>query len=357
VAHDFNNILGSILGGLSLLELELGASAAQHVDIKEMIAQVERGAELAKQLLGFARRGKYDARPLDLARVLEKTSAMFGRTRKDITIQLDIAPGLLSVLMDHTQLEQVLLNLFLNASQAMPEGGRLLLRAENAEIDGESEEAKHGVRPGRFVKLVVADTGIGMDAATQARIFEPFFTTKAPGQGTGLGLASAYGIIDNHEGSIAVESEPGKGTTFTLLLPATDRTTASDKAPAASIQRGKGTILVVDDEEQMLRTCSRLLETIGYDVLTAPGGKQAVELLRRHADRISLVMLDMTMPEMSGSQTYDKLKEIAPGAKVLLSSGYSMDGQAQGIMARGCNGFIQKPFDVATLSAKLLEIL
>jgi two-component system, cell cycle sensor histidine kinase and response regulator CckA len=357
VAHDFNNILGGIMGGLSLLEVELGDAGPLHPDIREMKALVWRGADLAKQLLGFARGGKYDVRPLNLARVVEKTCAMFGRTRKDITIQIDVVPGLLSVLMDHTQLEQVLLNLFLNAGQAMPEGGRLLLRAENAEVDRESAEAKRGARPGHFVKLIVADTGIGMDAATQARIFEPFFTTKASGKGTGLGLASVYGIVHGHAGSIAVESAPGEGTTFTLLLPATDRPTSSDKAPAATILRGKGTILVVDDEEQMLRACTRLLQTIGYDVLTAPGGKQAIEMLRQHGDEISLVMLDMTMPEMSGRQTFDKLREIAPSIKVLLCSGYSMDGQAQDVMARGCNGFIQKPFDIAALSAKLLEIL
>jgi two-component system, cell cycle sensor histidine kinase and response regulator CckA len=357
VAHDFNNILGGILGGLSLLEAGFGEPGAEHPDIQEMKALVWRGADLAKQLLGFARGGKYDVRPLNMVRVLEKTSAMFGRTRKDITIQVDIAPGLPSVLMDHTQLEQVLLNLFLNAGQAMPGGGRLLLRAENANIDGASEEATRGVSTGHFIKLVVTDTGMGMDAATRARIFEPFFTTKPHGKGTGLGLASAYGIINSHGGSIDVESAPGEGATFTLLLPATDRMPSTNSAQEASIQRGKGTILVVDDEKQMLRTCARVLETLGYRALTASGGRQAMEILQQHGAEIDLVMLDMTMPEMNGSQTYDNLKEIAPAVKVLLSSGYSLDEQARDIMARGCNGFIQKPFDVAALSAKLSEII
>jgi CheY-like chemotaxis protein len=196
-----------------------------------------------------------------------------------------------------------------------------------------------------------------MDAATQARIFEPFFTTKDVGQGTGLGLASVYGIIKGHGGFIRVESQPGEGATFTLLLPATDRRPVSERALAALIQHGRGTILVVDDDELVLKGSARMLEQIGYDVLTASGGKQAIELLRQQGEKISLVVLDMTMPEMSGSETYDRLMQIAPGAKVLLCSGFSIEGQAQKILARGCNGFIQKPFDIATLSAKLLEIL
>ena len=259
IAHDFNNILGGILGGLSLLDLELGEANAHHDDILEMEALVERGAELTRQLLGFARRGKYDVRPLDLARVVRKTIAIFGRTRLDITVQIDVAPGLQAVLMDHSQLEQVLMNLFVNAGQAMGEGGRLIVSAENA-VRSREEVAPYGAEPGRFVKLVVADTGVGMDAATLARIFEPFFTTKGPGQGTGLGLASVYGITKSHGGFITVESEVGRGTSFTLFLPATDRPTAP-RMPSRRRRssRGNGTILVVDDEEQILKVYAGLL--------------------------------------------------------------------------------------------------
>jgi PAS domain S-box-containing protein len=359
IAHDFNNILGGILGGLSLLDFDLGEVSKHHPDIQEMKALVKRGADLTKQLLGFARRGKYDVKPLDLALVAEITSTMFGRTRKDITILRDIAPDLWSVLMDHTQLEQVLLNLFINAGQAMPEGGRLLLSAENAEFAAE-DAAPPGAAPGRFVKFSVADTGGGMDAATLARIFEPFFTTKEPGQGTGLGLASVYGIIKSHAGSITVESALLQGTTFTLYLPATDLPAVALEVKAqteALIQPGTGTILVVDDEEIILEIFAGLLQRIGYGVLTARSGKQAIELMREHGKKFALVMLDMTMPDMSGRQTYDALQEIAPGTKVLLCSGFSLEGQAQEILAHGCNGFIQKPFDAAMLSAKLSEIL
>jgi PAS domain S-box-containing protein len=356
VAHDFNNILAGLLGGLTLLDLELGELGEHRSDVPEMIGLVKRGAELARQLLGFARRGKYDVRPLLLAPVLEKTCAMFSRTRKDLTLEIDVAPGLRAVLMDHAQLEQVLLNLFLNAGHAMPDGGRLFLRAENLMLASD-EAARHEVAPGAFVKLLVADTGVGMDAATQARIFEPFFTTKAPGQGTGLGLASVYGIVKNHGGFIEVESALGEGATFSLFLPATDAPILSRGTPALGMVRGVGTILVVDDEEYVARVCGRMLEQLGYSVMIAAGGAQAIELVRRHGARISLVMLDLVMPGMSGGQTYDALRALAPSLKILLASGYSLEGQAQEILARGCDGFLQKPFSPGTLSAKLRELL
>jgi CheY-like chemotaxis protein len=288
--------------------------------------------------------------------MVAKTSAMYGRARPDISIQFDFAPGLLAVLMDHSQLEQVLLNLLVNAGQAMPLGGKLLLHAENADLADE-EGALLGVPPGLYAKLLVTDTGSGMDAKTMGRIFEPFFTTKGPGEGTGLGLASVYGIIKNHAGFIGVESEKGKGTTFTLLLPATERQVAEDKTPMAVLQHGTGTILVVDDDAQIAKVCSRLLQKFGYEVLTAPGGRQAIELVRRYGAKIALVLLDMTMPEMSGRQTYEELQKIVPGIKVLLASGYSLEEQAQGLLDRGCNGFIQKPFDAVVLSAKVQDIL
>jgi two-component system cell cycle sensor histidine kinase/response regulator CckA len=261
-----------------------------------------------------------------------------------------------AVLMDHTQLEQVLLNLLVNAAQAMPRGGHLLLSAENADLTS-AQVDPYGATAGRFVKLVVTDTGVGMDAATQARIFEPFFTTKRRGEGTGLGLASVYGILKSHAGIITVTSEVGTGTSFTLFLPASDRVIEKDKRPIASIQRGTGTILVVDDEEKFAQVFARLLRKIGYDVLTASGGRQAIEIVTQHGKTISLVILDMIMPEMSGSQTYDALHKIEPKLKVLLSTGYTINGQVQEVLDRGCNGFIQKPFDITTLSAKVREIL
>ncbi|NTV52032.1 MAG: response regulator, partial [Candidatus Firestonebacteria bacterium] len=352
IAHDFNNLLAGILGGLSLLDLELGETGKPHAAILEMQSLVERGADLTKQLLGFARQGKYHVRPLNLAREIQQTSTVFGRVHKHLVIALELAPNLHAVLMDQTQLTQVLLNLLVNAGQAMPEGGRLLIRAEDA-LPGAQDTPP--VAAG-FVKLMVADTGSGMDAATQARIFEPFFTTKGPGQGTGLGLASVYGIVKSHGGAIGVESKPGQGTTFTLFLPATDQPVAEEKTPAA-IQRGTGTILVVDDETSIVSVFARLLQKMGYSVLTAPGGEQALEIVRQRGKQVSLVILDLNMPGFNGRQTYDALQAIVPGLKVLLASGFSLDHQAQEILARGGNGFLQKPFNAATLSAKLREIL
>jgi len=354
IAHDFNNILAGILGELSVLDLGLDAGDVSHARIQDVLALVSSGSDLTKQLLALARRAPHDAKPLDLSRVLTKTSMMFGRTRKEIEIRLDFSPALLAVLMDRTQLEQILLNLLVNAAQAMPRGGQLFLSAENVEL-ADSDAARSGVAPGRFVKLKVKDTGIGMDAATQARIFEPFFTTKGPGKGTGLGLASVYGIVKSHAGFISVESEVGQGTTFSVFLPATEQPTPDEKTPAPVIVRGSGTILVVDDEQHILRALSRLLETLGYDILTASSGRDAIDIVRRRGLGISLVILDMIMPEMSGAQTYDLLRKVAPGIKVLLSSGYSIETQAQDMLARGCKGFIQKPYDVATLSSVLYK--
>jgi signal transduction histidine kinase len=356
VAHDFNNILGGVLSGLSLLELELGDAGDRHrADIQDVKDLVRRGAELANQLLGFSRGGKYDVGPRDVCEVVQKTAAMFGRTRRDISIVQEFASDLDAALVDHAQLEQVLLNLFINAAQAMPGGGRLTVRADNAMLTVVEAEC-HGAKPGRFVKLVVADTGTGIAPAILPRIFEPFFTTKAPGHGTGLGLASVYGIVKNHGGVITVESEVAKGTTFTILLPAADEPADGRPLPPPDIRLSHGTLLIVDDEESLLRLCARLLRAMGYEVLTASGGRAAIELVRKHHDTLALVILDMTMPEMSGAATFDAIREIAPEIKVLLSSGFSVDGQAQALLDRGCHGFIQKPFDAATLFAKIQSL-
>ena len=248
---------------------------------------------------------------------------MFGRTRKDITIRIDVAPGLHAVLMDHAQLEQVLLNLFVNAAHAMPDGGNLRLRAENAEVSSE-QETPPGALPGCFVKLEVTDTGVGIDATTQARIFEPFFTTKGIGSGSGLGLASTYGSSRATADSLRSRalSEAARPLHCSCRPPIT---VAEEEASTAAIHHGAGTILVVDDEEQILRINARLLERIGYDVITASSGRQAIDLLLLHRNKISLVILDLIMPDMSGRQTYDALDEILPGVKVLLCSGYSSD--------------------------------
>jgi two-component system, cell cycle sensor histidine kinase and response regulator CckA len=355
IAHDFNNILAGLLSGLSLLELEPSTPAEREADITDMKALVARGAHLIRELLGFARRGKYDVKPLDLGSIAQKTLALFSSTRRDITFHLDLAPRLSPVLMDHTQMEQVLLNLFVNASQAMEGGGQLLLRVEDAQLEPE-DTAPHSAASGHFVKITITDTGAGMDAATRARIFEPFFTTKASEKGTGLGLASVYGIIKSYQGFIEVESTLGAGSTFRIFLPASGEPTTAEKPKAGTVQRGKGTILVVDDEAMILKSSARLLKMMGYDVLTAQGGQEAIQLLKQHKESISLVILDLTMPKMSGTSTYKAIREVTQDVKVLLSSGYSIEGQAQALLEQGCSGFIQKPFDTSTLSAKVAAL-
>ncbi|MCP4577665.1 MAG: response regulator [Deltaproteobacteria bacterium] len=216
------------------------------------------------------------------------------------------------------------------------------------------------VEPGRYVKIAVTDTGVGMDRGTRERIFEPFFTTKERGGGTGLGLASVYGIIKNHGGFINVYSEMGHGATFNIYLPATGAKGKAERAERKGedeIIRGKETILFLDDEDMILEVAKEVLEHLGYKVLTAGSGKEAVKIFDDNKDQIDIVLLDMIMPDMSGGDVYDRMKDISPEVKALLSSGYSISGQATEIMDRGCNGFIQKPFKMKELSQKLREIL
>jgi len=355
IAHDLNNIFTGLMGGLSMLAIRLDQDDKSRVYVRDMTDLVNSANDLSKHLLDAAYRAKCEVRPLNVARAVAKTSAMFGRTRKEIEFRLAFPSGLMAALMDSTQFGRVLLNLLVNAAQAMPHGGPIHLSAENVDL-ADSDVAPFGAESGRFVKLAVTDTGVGMDAATQARIFEPFFTTKGPGLGTGLGLASVNGILRSYGGFISVVSALGQGTTFSVYLPAADGLAPEEKAPAA-IVRGNGTVLVVDDEPQVLQALTLLLGSIGYDVLTASSGREAVHIVRRSGLAISLVILDMLMPEMTGSQTYGALRKVAPGIKVLLASARGIEVRAAEMLAQGCQGFIQKPFDAATLSAKLREII
>ena len=356
VAHDFNNLLMGILGYTSLILMHTEKADPHYEKLKRIEQQVESGAELTKQLLGFARGGKYEVKPADFNEMIKQSSEMFGRTKKEITIHRKLHPELHRVEVDRVQIEQVLLNLFVNAWHAMPSGGDLYLETRNIMLD-EKFGGLYDVKPGSYVRLAVTDTGIGMDEATQERIFEPFFTTKELGRGSGLGLASAYGIIRNHGGIINVYSEKGHGTTFTIYLPVSEKDIISDEKPAEKMIKGGETILLVDDEEVNIDAVGGLLETLGYTVLTAQSGQDAIELYRKNQKNIPLVILDMIMPVMSGSETFEKLKEINPHIKVLLSSGYSINGQAAEILERGCKGFIQKPFNVLELSLNIREVL
>jgi two-component system cell cycle sensor histidine kinase/response regulator CckA len=356
VAHDFNNLLMGILGNASLARMDLDPNHPHYERLKHIEEYVQSGSDLTKQLLGFARGGKYEVKELDLNGVLEKTSRMFGRTRKEIKIHTVYASNLGTVAADRGQIEQVLLNIYVNAWQAMPNGGELYLQTENLIVDQNHVRAKQG-REGEYVRISITDTGTGMDKETQKRIFEPFFTTKEIERGTGLGLASAYGIIKNHGGFIDVYSEMGKGTAFKIYLPVSkskERSHEQNMIPQEAIQNGEGTVLVVDDEEMVVEVGSLILEKIGYDVLVARSGEEALKIYKENG--IDMVILDMIMPGMGGGETFEGLKRIDQSVKVILSSGYSINAQAAEILNRGCRGFIQKPFTMAELSSKLREV-
>jgi len=356
IAHDFNNLLMAVQGNTSLMLLDFDSDHPHRERLKNIEKYVQRGADLTKQLLGFARGGKYEVRLTDLNELMMMSSKMFGRTKKEITIQSKYQEGLWTVEVDQGQIEQVLLNLYVNAWQAMPGGGKLFIQTENVILD-ETYAKLFKLAAGKYVKITVMDTGVGMDETTSQRIFDPFFTTKEMGRGTGLGLASAYGIVKNHGGIIYVYSEMGEGTTFNIYLPASEKAITKEKELHEDLLRATGTILLVDDEEMIIDVGEQMLEKLGFEVLIARNGKEAMEVYEKNRDRIDMVVLDMIMPGMGGGETYDKLKENNPDIKVLLSSGYSIDGRATEIMDRGCNGFIQKPFDIKKLSHSIRNVL
>jgi two-component system, cell cycle sensor histidine kinase and response regulator CckA len=357
IAHDFNNLLMGIQGRTSLMMIDAETGHPHYDHLKGIETYILSATELTRQLLGFARGGKYEVRPTDLNRLVGKAAGMFGRTKKEIHIHGKYQDGLWAADVDGGQIEQVLVNLFVNAWQAMPGGGSLYLETENVNLD-RRHAGIHQLVPGRYVRIRVTDTGMGMDDTTQARIFDPFFTTKEMGRGTGLGLASVYGIIKNHGGSIGVYSKKGEGSTFTFYLPASEKAVAVEGVTTEkTVAPGSETILLADDEPVIIDVGSQMLERMGYRVLTAAGGTQTVDVFQRDRARIDLVILDMIMPDMGGGETFDRLKAIDPMVRVILSSGYSINGKATEILNRGCRGFIQKPFNMENLSNKVRQVL
>ena len=356
IAHDFNNLLMAIQGRTSVMLMKKDSSHPDIEHLRGIEGHVESAADLTKQLLGFARGGKYEVKPTALNELIKKQNRMFGRTRKEVYIREKYEENLWAVEVDRGQMQQVLLNLYINAWQAMPGGGDLYLKTENVTLD-ENYVKPFSIEPGRYVKISVTDTGVGMDKVTRERIFDPFFTTKGIGKGTGLGLASVYGIIKNHGGFINVYSEKGEGSAFNIYLPVSSAEVTREKEPDKDILNGSEAILLVDDEEMITEVGEELLNALGYRVLTAKGGREAIEVYEKNRDGIDLVILDMIMPDMNGGDTFDRLREINGDINVILSSGYSINGQAQEILDRGCNGFIQKPFNMKQLSQKLREVL
>jgi PAS domain S-box-containing protein len=356
ISHDFNNLLMGIQGYASLTLLDLDASHPHYERMKKIEEHVESGANLTKQLLGVARGGRYDVIPIDMNDVLEKSASMFGRTKKELSIYRKSRKDLWPVEVDRGQMEQVFMNLYVNAWQAMPLGGEISLETENVILTDE-QAIPYAITPGKYVKISVTDTGMGMDEKTMKRIFDPFFTTKKMGKGTGLGLATVYGIIKGHKGVIHVDSELGQGTTFTIFLPASEKEVVKEGTAIEAIATGMETILLVDDEKMIIEVSRELLASMGYRVYACGSGQEAIAIYMEKHKEIDLVILDMIMPGISGGETFDRLRKINSGIRILLSSGYSINGQAQEILDRGCNGFIQKPFRLELLSRKVREIL
>ncbi len=356
IAHDFNNLLMGIQGNVDVMAMDLGAEHRHGPRLDTIRDCVSSGTRLTQQLLGFARLGKYEVKATDPNALVAKSADMFGRTRQELRVVATYQPDVWTISVDRGQLEQVLLNLLINAWQAMPKGGTIFLETANAALTNDQVRVHQAV-PGNFVRISVADTGIGMDKTTMERIFDPFFTTKTMTRGTGLGLASAYGIVRNHGGFIEVTSEIGRGSVFSVYLKAVEAPRVEPAVDAARPHQGSETILVVDDDGLIVDVGQAMLQTLGYEVLTAGSGREAVSIYREQRNRIDLVILDMVMPDMGGGQTFDQLKAIDADIKVLLASGYSINGQASEILARGCRGFIQKPFDLQALSEKVRSVL
>jgi two-component system, cell cycle sensor histidine kinase and response regulator CckA len=356
IAHDFNNLLMGIQGNASLMQLTIPSSDPNHEKLLSIQQLVQNSSELTHRLLGFARGGKYNAKPADIIELVRNSAELFGRTKKEISLHQNYQNVACIAEVDRVQIEQVLLNIFVNAWQAMPSGGNIFISVSRTLLDIDSARS-FNIKDGHYIKISIQDTGIGMDKTTMSRIFEPFFTTKEMGHGVGLGLASVYGIIRNHKGVIEVESEIGHGTSFNIYLPASDKKIVEEKEIEEDIIKGSETLLLVDDEQAIIEVTQDILKMLGYNVLTAKDGQEAINIYRHHKDEIALVIMDMIMPQMGGSECFDRLKEINPSIKVILSSGYSMTDQAQSIMQKGCCDFIQKPFGIKKLSRKIRESL
>jgi len=356
IAHEFNNLLMGIQGNASLMMLDLEPSHPHYERLKRIERQVQSGARLTSQLLGFARGGRYRSNPISMNVIIDKIASIFERTRKELTIHRRFSGDLWVVEADTSQMDQVFMNLFMNADEAMPGGGDIFLETENVLLD-EMQAAPLDLSAGKYVRIAVSDTGKGMDAETLERIYEPFFTTKGTGKSAGLGLPAAYGIIRGHGGAIDVASEPGLGTTFRIYLPVAEKTVIEEKGARTEAVKGKETILIVDDEAIILEVTQGMLRSMGYQVFCAGSGREALDIYREKGGRIDLIVLDMIMPGMSGTETFERLRELDPNGKILLCSGYSIEGKAAKLIEKGCGGFIQKPFRMEDLSREVRTIL
>jgi CheY-like chemotaxis protein len=360
VAHDFNNILAVVLMNASELSDDANATPAQAEGLNEIIQAAERGANLTRQMLTFSRRQVMQMHALDLNDVVVGVTKMLQRIiGEDIVLQTRLAPDDMLVWGDSGMIEQVLLNLAVNARDAMPEGGHLTIELSNSVVDELAAKAHKG-KAGDFVLLTVRDDGFGISAEHLARIFEPFYTTKAAGKGTGLGLATLHGIVEQHHGWVVVESEVGQGTAFFIYLPrllATKQLPGEQTAPVI-LNGGTETILVVEDEKSLRTLAVRVLKHSGYRVLEASDGPEALKVWHEHYREVDLLVTDVIMPGgMSGGKLADQLRSEKPGLKVIYMSGYSGDVAGIGLNLRDGRQFLQKPFPPSKLVQTVREYL
>ena len=363
IAHNFNNLLMGIQGNVSILIQDKKAGDPGYDELTGIERCIDSGAKLTRQLLSFSKGGRYALTLADINDVVEKSASMFARTRKEINVVQQLDPQLAMAQVDAAQIELALMDLYVNAWHAMSLGGELTISTANVALD-ESFVKPYNLKAGHYLQIKIVDTGAGMDEKTLERIFEPFYTTRPMGEGTGLGLASVFGIIKKHQGIITVESQVGVGSAFCVYLPAvlsddSDQPLSKTQADMeqGKIEKGTGTILVVDDEAYILNAAKAMLVNLGYDVLLATGGREAMAVFDQNPDLIALLILDLIMPDVSGETVFDHVKSVRPDVRVILSSGYSLDGQAESILDKGCDGFIQKPYTLNQLSQKIKEVL
>ncbi|MFH0960359.1 MAG: PAS domain S-box protein, partial [Pseudomonadota bacterium] len=357
ISHDFNNLLQPIMGYTELLMMGRKPGDTEFDVFQKIYDAGKRGADLIKSLMLFSRKVEPEFGRVDLNHEILQAQKLLSQTiPKTIKIDLRLSEDLETVRADPSQLGQVLLNLGVNARDAMPDGGMLTIETTNVQLDKEYCDTHIEAKPGSYVLLTVSDIGQGMDSETLSHIFEPFYTTKERGKGTGLGLSTVYGIVKKHEGHIICYSKPGKGTTFTIYFPSIqmekDSDTPTDESP---IPGGTETVLLVDDEEDVRDLGATLLNRFGYKVIMAVNGKEALEIYQREGKSISLIILDLIMPEMDGRRCMAEILHVNPNAKVIIASGYS--GSAPAAMAAGAKGFVQKPYNVRHLLTPVREVL
>ncbi|MEA1927192.1 MAG: PAS domain S-box protein, partial [Candidatus Auribacterota bacterium] len=358
LAHDFNNILSGIIGYAFLTRKGLPEGSSYIPDMETIENLAQRGSDLTGSLLTLARRGEYRPEPLNIAGLIEEViNVIKVSLGKDIDFQITISPDLSNILGDRGQCHQVIMNLCINACEAMPDGGVLTVRASNFSPDLKFFNHHPRLKVGDYIYLEISDTGVGMDAGTRTRIFDPFYTTKAEKSGTGLGLSVVNGIIEKHDGHIEVESEPGRGSTFRIYLPATKKQIKIEPAVSVEAAGGEETILVVDDEKEVRGSTVRWLQKLGYTVFEAEDGEVALEVLEEKKDDINLVLLDMIMGEMGGAETFKRMKKISPTLPIIICSGYSLGDDIRRLLKDGASSFIRKPYTPDKLTRKIREVL